>query len=42
MLRPFPPERMETYPVSKQVNDLSKDSVDLIRPLHQQSGRKWF
>jgi putative SOS response-associated peptidase YedK len=42
ILRPFPPERMETYPVSRQVNDLSKDSVDLIRPLPQPTGRKWF
>ncbi len=42
LLRPFPSERMETYPVSRQVNDLSKDSEDLIRPMPQPTGRKWF
>jgi putative SOS response-associated peptidase YedK len=42
VLRPFPSERMETYPVSRQVNDLSRDSEELIRPVPQAAGRKWF
>jgi len=42
VLSPFPSERMETYPVSRQVNDLSRDSEELIRPVPQAAGRKWF
>jgi putative SOS response-associated peptidase YedK len=42
ILRPYPSERMEAYPVSKRVNDLSNDSADLVRPIHRTEEAKWF
>jgi putative SOS response-associated peptidase YedK len=35
LFRPYPPDRMEAYPVSTAVNDISKDSADLIKPVHR-------
>jgi len=42
LFRPFPSEWMEAYPVSKMVNDLSKDSEELMRPLPQAGASGWF
>jgi putative SOS response-associated peptidase YedK len=42
LFRPFPSDRMEAYPVSKMVNDLSKDSPELIRPAEANKASKWF
>jgi putative SOS response-associated peptidase YedK len=42
LFRPYPAERMEAFSVSKLVNDLSNDSPDLARPIHQYEGTKWF
>jgi putative SOS response-associated peptidase YedK len=42
LLRPFPPERMEAYPVSGMVNDLSNDSEELVRPLGGTTAARWF
>lgn len=39
---PFPPERMEMYQVSRAVNDLGKDSADLIRPVSDIRQRTLF
>lgn len=39
---PFPSERMEAFPVSKAVNDISKDSEELVRPLRRAGTAKWF
>lgn len=33
LLKPYPPEEMEAYPVSKRVNNPSNDSEDLIKPI---------
>jgi putative SOS response-associated peptidase YedK len=42
MFLPYPPGRMEAYPVSKMVNDISKDSAELVRPLSQARSAQWF
>lgn len=42
MFRPYPPDRMEAYPVSKRVNDISNDSEELVRPLPQAKAAEWF
>lgn len=42
MFAPFPSDRMEAYPVSRAVNDVSKDSEELTRPQPQAGGAKWF
>ncbi len=42
MFRPYPSERMEAYPVSKRVNDISNDSAELVRPLERAQGAQWF
>lgn len=40
---PYPSEEMEAYPVSRAVNDASKDSSDLIKPVATvRSGKQWF
>ncbi|HPP16688.1 MAG TPA: SOS response-associated peptidase [Dictyoglomaceae bacterium] len=33
ILKPYPPELMEAYPVSKKVNSNNNDSEDLIKPI---------
>jgi putative SOS response-associated peptidase YedK len=42
LFRPFPSERMEIYPVSRLVNDLTKDSEELIKPLSPSKSQAWF
>ncbi len=42
LLRPFPSEGMESYPVSRAVNDLCQDSEGLMKPLPPSSEREWF
>jgi len=44
MARPYPSSQMEAYPVSRAVNDLTKDSEELIRPAERVGGRTeaWF
>lgn len=39
LFKPYPSDRMEAYPVSRMVNDLSKDSSDLVKPAQL---NKWF
>lgn len=33
LIKPFPPEKMESYRISKDVNSPNNDSVDIIKPL---------
>ena len=33
LLRPFPPEAMEAFPVSDRVNSTVPDDADLMRPV---------
>lgn len=42
LFRPYPSEGMVSYPVSREVNDLSKDSEDLVRPVPQRQEKRWF
>jgi putative SOS response-associated peptidase YedK len=42
MFRPYPSERMESYPVSRLVNDIGNDSEELVRPLPSAAAAKWF
>jgi putative SOS response-associated peptidase YedK len=43
LFRPFPSEKMEAYQVSKAVNDASKDSAELVRPVQRtKAADDWF
>ncbi|MBI0583404.1 MAG: SOS response-associated peptidase [Methanomassiliicoccus sp.] len=42
MFAPYPPERMEAFPVSRQVNDISNDSPALVRPIAGEKAGTWF
>lgn len=42
LFQAFPSDRMESYPVSRLVNDLRNDSEDLVRPLPRGQATKWF
>lgn len=41
--RPFPSERMDAYPVSRAVNDISREGAELVRPAEgARPAARWF